>query len=145
MFLRHILHSFLIIFFVAACGKSPETAVVLPPLMITPEDLIIVTSKTLGSGPVITGTIQPERRADLRAEVSAVVLQVLKENGDLVRRGDLLVRMDDTSIRLKFSRRIGARIGTVLRSITTSVRTTKDLACFRHDSGNSARRCRNPP
>jgi RND family efflux transporter MFP subunit len=35
----------------------------------------------------------------LRAEVAAVVLAVLKENGDAVRRGDLLVRLDDTAIR----------------------------------------------
>jgi RND family efflux transporter MFP subunit len=48
---------------------------------------------------VITGSIQPERRADLRAEVSAIVLQVLKENGETVKRGDILVRLDDTSIR----------------------------------------------
>jgi len=38
--------------------------------------------------------VQPERRADLRAEVSAVVVSVLKENGDPVKRGDLLVRLD---------------------------------------------------
>ena len=41
-------------------------------------------SNALASGPVITGSVQPERRADLRAEVSAVVLQVLKENGEPV-------------------------------------------------------------
>src|SRR5690606_41563795 len=40
-----------------------------------------------------------ERRADLRAEVPAIVLAVLKENGDPVRRGDLLVRLDPTAIR----------------------------------------------
>ena len=51
----------------------------------------------LGTGPTITGSVQPERRADLRAEVSAVVLSVQKENGDPVRRGDLLVRLDDTA------------------------------------------------
>src|SRR5439155_23804848 len=32
-------------------------------------------------------------------EVSSVVLQVLKENGEGVKKGDLLVRLDDTSIR----------------------------------------------
>ena len=53
----------------------------------------------LATGPSITGSIEPERRADLRAEVSAVVLAVLKENGDPVKRGDLLVRLDQTSIR----------------------------------------------
>ncbi len=94
----------------AACGKpgqSPDgTAKTArsddkkaPKLLIAPEDLLTVQSNSLASGPVVTGSIQPERRADLRAEVSAIVLQVLKENGDQVKRGDLLVRLDDTSIR----------------------------------------------
>lgn len=68
-------------------------------LVIAPEDVLTVQGSSMVSGPVVTGTIQPERKADLRAEVSAVVLQVLKENGDVVRRGDLLVRLDETSIR----------------------------------------------
>ncbi|WP_394779489.1 efflux RND transporter periplasmic adaptor subunit [Undibacterium sp.] len=81
----------------AAKAASATTADVA--LLISPEDLITVQNNALSSGPVITGSIQPERRADLRAEVSAVVLQVLKENGEAVKRGDLLVRLDDTSIR----------------------------------------------
>ena len=56
-------------------------------------------NSSLTSGPSITGSIQPERRADVRAEIQATVLQVLKENGDTVKRGDLLVRLDDTAIR----------------------------------------------
>ncbi len=43
--------------------------------------------------------MQPERRADLRAEIGALVQQVLKENGEAVRSGDLLVRLDDSAIR----------------------------------------------
>jgi RND family efflux transporter MFP subunit len=68
-------------------------------LIIAPEDVLTLQGSAMISGPVVTGTIQPERKADLRAEVSAVVLQVLKENGDVVRRGDVLVRLDETSIR----------------------------------------------
>ena len=68
-------------------------------LLIAPEDVRTVGLQTHASGPVITGSVEPERRADLRAEVSAVVLQVLKENGEVVHKGDLLVRLDDTSIR----------------------------------------------
>jgi RND family efflux transporter MFP subunit len=68
-------------------------------LTIAPEDLLTVQSNALASGPVITGSVQPERKADLRAEVSAVVLQVLKENGETVKRGDVLVRLDETAIR----------------------------------------------
>jgi RND family efflux transporter MFP subunit len=86
----------------AGCGKGegntpPKKE--LTPLLVTSEDVLSVSSNTLASGPSITGSVQPERRADLRAEVSAVVLSVHKENGDPVKRGDLLVRLDQTSIR----------------------------------------------
>jgi RND family efflux transporter MFP subunit len=81
-----------------AAGKAPD-AEKTAAMQIAPEDVITVASNALASGPSITGSIEPERRADLRAEVSAVVLAVLKENGDPVKRGDLLVRLDQTSIR----------------------------------------------
>jgi RND family efflux transporter MFP subunit len=68
-------------------------------LKISPVDVITLQKSELTSGPVITGSIQPERKADLRAEVSSVVLQVLKENGDVVKKGEVLVRLDETSIR----------------------------------------------
>jgi membrane fusion protein (multidrug efflux system) len=90
-------------FGLAGCGKgasgnTPEKDA-LPKMQIAPEDLLTVSSSALAAGPSITGSVEPERRADLRAEVSAVVLAVLKENGDPVKRGDLLVRLDQTSIR----------------------------------------------
>ncbi|MFN8849274.1 MAG: efflux RND transporter periplasmic adaptor subunit [Inhella sp.] len=69
------------------------------PLLIAPEDVRSVSASGLAGGPVITGAIQPARRADLRAEVAAVVLEVAKDNGERVRRGDLIVRLDATSIR----------------------------------------------
>ncbi|MGZ8294853.1 MAG: efflux RND transporter periplasmic adaptor subunit [Telluria sp.] len=80
----------------AAAGKDAKAPV---KLLISPEDILTVQSDSVASGPVITGSIQPERKADLRAEVSAVVLQVLKENGDVVKRGDVLVKLDETAIR----------------------------------------------
>jgi RND family efflux transporter MFP subunit len=90
----------------SACGKSdkapakPDAKDAKPvQLLVSSEDLLTVKSNALASGPVITGSIQPERKADLRAEVSAVVLQVLKENGEPVKRGDVLVKLDETSIR----------------------------------------------
>lgn len=86
----------------AACQRGPAAPAApksSAPLLIAAEDVHTVRNAALSAGPSITGTIQPERRADLRAEVQAVVLQVLRENGDNVRRGDLLVRLDDTAIR----------------------------------------------
>lgn len=89
----------------SACDKFPgkgdkkDASAAPAKLVIGAEDILTIEANALASGPVITGSIQPERKADLRAEVSAVVLQVLKENGDVVRRGDVLVRLDQTSIR----------------------------------------------
>ena len=79
----------------ASAGKDEPKVT----LQMSPEDTITIESNALASGPVITGSIQPERRADLRAEVSAVVVQVLKENGEPVKKGDVLLRLDETAIR----------------------------------------------
>lgn len=81
-----------------ATSKADKTPVAAP-LLIAPQDITTIHSNAFASGPSITGTIQSERKADLRAEISSVVLQVLKENGEKVKKGDLLVRLDDTSIR----------------------------------------------
>ena len=80
----------------ASAKSAPAAAAT---LLIAPEDVVTVKPTSLSAGPLITGTIEPDRKADLRAEVSAVVLAVLKENGQAVKKGDLLVRLDDTSIR----------------------------------------------
>ena len=79
-------------------GKTPDKDAQAP-LLISAEDVITLRNSALTSGPSITGSVEAERRADLRAEVSAVVIGVLKENGDAVKRGDLLVRLDQTAIR----------------------------------------------
>ena len=82
-----------------AVSASAAAAASAPRLLVAPEDIHTVSSSVLASGPVLSGEVQPERRADLRAEVGALVQQVLKENGEAVRAGDLLVRLDDTAIR----------------------------------------------
>ncbi|MDR3481318.1 MAG: efflux RND transporter periplasmic adaptor subunit [Burkholderiaceae bacterium] len=107
--LRESFIVFILAVSLAACQKSADSAGNVAraadnpaqdaPILIAAEDLLTVHNGSLAAGTVITGSIQPERRADLRAEVSAVVLQVLKENGETVRRGELLMRLDDTAIR----------------------------------------------
>lgn len=86
----------------AGCGQQgPEQAAeaVAQPLLLASADLIALGTGELGTGPVISGSLQPEKQADLRAEVSAVVMKVFKHNGDKVQKGDLLVRLDDTYLR----------------------------------------------
>src|SRR4029079_14847369 len=77
-------------------GNTPDAAAA--PLLVSQADVLVVRNSALTSGPSIPGSVEPERRADLRAEVPAVVLAVLKENGDPVKRGDLLVRLAPQSV-----------------------------------------------
>ncbi|HSI54143.1 MAG: efflux RND transporter periplasmic adaptor subunit [Ramlibacter sp.] len=87
----------------AGCNRAGNDAkaatAAAPALLVAPEDVITLRQAAVATGPLITGTVQPDRRADLRAEVSAVVVAVLKENGQPVKKGDLLMRLDDTAIR----------------------------------------------
>ncbi|MCB1629062.1 MAG: efflux RND transporter periplasmic adaptor subunit [Xanthomonadales bacterium] len=87
----------------AGCGGGPAPDSVASaeqaPLLIVPEDLLQAQTVALTEGPVISGSLQPELQAELRAEVAGVVLEVLKDNGDAVAKGDLLVRIDPTAIR----------------------------------------------
>ena len=83
----------------AASAAGRAAAASAPTLLVAAEDLRTLATRLQATGPVITGSLQPERRADLRAEVGALVQQVLKDNGDSVRTGDLLVRLDDSAIR----------------------------------------------
>ena len=55
-----------------ACDKSPgkgdskkEASAQPAKLVIAPEDFITVQANAVASGPVVTGSIQPERKADL--------------------------------------------------------------------------------
>ncbi|MBG6082059.1 RND family efflux transporter MFP subunit [Rubrivivax gelatinosus] len=103
--MRRVLTAVCLACLLAACGKpgtpGPAGAAssAAATLIVAPEDIVTVQSSAIAGGPVITGSIQPERRADLAAEVAAVVVQVLKDNGEAVRRGDLLMRLDDTALR----------------------------------------------
>ena len=79
----------------ADANKATESAA----LSLGAEDILQLGTSEHGTGPVISGSLQPERRADLRAEISAMVVKVHKENGESVRKGDLLVSLDGTVLK----------------------------------------------
>lgn len=88
----------------AACSK-PEVAKteddIAQPLQLVEQDLLTLTESNLARGPVISGSLQPVVKAELNAEVSGIVMQVFKDNGDLVKTGDVLVKLDQTTYRDK--------------------------------------------
>jgi RND family efflux transporter MFP subunit len=82
-----------------AKGNETGMAVADPVVMIGRENIAVATLKELRSGPSISGTLRPLVEAKLRSEISGPVQQTFAEEGQRVRRGALLARIDDNSVR----------------------------------------------
>lgn len=76
-----------------AAGKAP------PPAVVGPENLAVAVDTVLTAGPLLSGTLEPELAATVRAEVGGSVTEVLVDDGQAVKRGQVLVRIDDTAVR----------------------------------------------
>ncbi|MEO7520575.1 MAG: efflux RND transporter periplasmic adaptor subunit [Gemmatimonas sp.] len=82
----------------AACGDkkeaAAETTAANPVQTIGPDNIAIARTDTLRSGPPISGTLVADREARIRAEVSGAVLQTFVDQGQAVRAGQTLARID---------------------------------------------------
>ena len=58
------------------------------------ENIAVVTTGTLQSGPTVAGAIAPEREASIRAQVGGSVLQTMADQGQAVRAGQTLARIE---------------------------------------------------
>jgi membrane fusion protein (multidrug efflux system) len=74
-------------------AKSP------PPAVIGPENLAVAIDTVLTAGPTLSGTLEPELAATVRAEVGGSVTEVRADDGQPVKRGQVLARIDDTAVR----------------------------------------------
>jgi len=83
------------------------------------ENIAVVTSEMLASGPAVSGTLAPEREATIRAQVSGSVLAVLADQGSRVGAGAVMARIDDNTLRDAF---LSAR------SALTTAQNTADRA-----------------
>ena len=87
---------------VFACGgKETETgmAAVDPVVTVGAENITVAQLAELRSGPTISGSLQPRTEARVRAEIAGPVERTHAEEGQRVRAGALLARLDDTAVR----------------------------------------------
>lgn len=88
--------------FLSACkngNASADTSAAETATLLGPENVIVVKAEELRTGPTLSGTIEAEREASVRAELNAAVLQTFAEPGQRVEAGTVIVRLDDTAIR----------------------------------------------
>jgi RND family efflux transporter MFP subunit len=70
-----------------------------PVVSLGPENVTRVQPRTLESGPLVSGTLEARRVANARAEVGGSILEMNVEQGQSVKKGQVLARIDDASLR----------------------------------------------
>lgn len=117
---------------VAACGDANAEAVSLPDVVtLSPDDIAVVESQRLVSGPIISGTLVPRVRTIVRAEVGGAVVATYVERGMRVAAGAPLARIDDaTRVTAHASAQSGVRSaeGTVASAQRRAARMERLLA-----------------
>jgi membrane fusion protein (multidrug efflux system) len=83
----------------AACGGSEAAkeaaAPAAPPVLdIGKENTVSVATDDIVSGPAVSGTLAPKTQATVRAELGGALLMVSAEQGQAVRRGQVLARIE---------------------------------------------------
>lgn len=129
----------------AACGRGKGDAALREPAAVTvgPENVLVVRTDELRSGPAISGNLRAERESTVRAEVGGPVLQVMADRGQAVSRGQVLARLDDTALRdALLSAQSGVRsaanaLQVASRDVERTTRLTAAGAIARRDLDNA--------
>lgn len=80
-----------------ACGtaESPASANTPPAVIdIGRENIVTVRTEEISVGPLVSGDLRAQREATVRAELSGSVLQVMPDEGQAVKQGALLARIE---------------------------------------------------
>jgi membrane fusion protein, multidrug efflux system len=82
------------------CGRSdPSDSRAQRVIELGAEDVAVVKTDIVRSGPAIAGTLVPVRNAQLRAQVAGSVLEALAQQGQHVAANQVLARIDAAPIR----------------------------------------------
>ena len=113
---------------VGACSKGDDAAAAerakAEAMVVGPENITVATNGAIMTGPSISGTLEPEREAVLRAQVAGSVLQTYADQGQAVNAGAVLARIDASGIQDAYT---SARAGLVAARNAADV-AAKDLA-----------------
>lgn len=85
-----------------SCKKKPTDSAMAPAdpvVLVGRENIAVAKLEELRSGPPITGTLEAKTEARVRAELAGQVKRTFADEGQRVRGGTLLARLDDTAVR----------------------------------------------
>jgi RND family efflux transporter MFP subunit len=88
-------------------------------MLVGPENVTVVRSEQIRTGPAINGSLAPEQQATIRAEMSGSVVQTYAEAGQRVTKGQPLAQIDASVLR---EQQLSAR------SAMTTAQSSYDIA-----------------
>ena len=89
------------------------------------ENIAVVTNGVLQAGPTVSGALMPEREAVVRAQVGGSVLQTYVDQGQSVRAGQTLARIEAGGLQDVFlSARAGVTAANNSADVSRSTRVT---------------------
>ncbi len=77
-------------------------------LEFAPADLVVVEPRSLARRLPVSGTLQPLKQAVVKAKVSGDVRQIAVREGEAVRAGQVLARIDTADLEARLAERVGA-------------------------------------
>ncbi len=110
-----------VLFLLVACGgksKSPATTEV-PPVQVSSDNVVVVDSGLIESGPALSGSLEAERAAQLRAQIGGTLLALYADQGATVAAGARLALIDTL---------VAADQARSARSAVRSAQASADLA-----------------
>lgn len=96
--MRSIFFTLSICILLASCGKKEEVTTTERTVSISSESWTVANLGVLESGPAISGTLSPKRKATIRAQIGGAILQTFAEQGQAVGSGQVLAVLDDRSL-----------------------------------------------
>jgi RND family efflux transporter MFP subunit len=107
----------------AGCKKSGTASADQPKkqetMLVGPENVTVVRTEQIRTGPALSGSLAPERSATIRAEMSGAVLNTFAEAGQRVGAGQPLAQLDASVLR---DQAVSAR------SAVTTAQSSYDIA-----------------
>ena len=110
-----------VLLLLAGCGgksKSPATTEV-PPVQVSSDNVVVVDSGLIESGPALSGSLEAERAAQLRAQSGGTLLALYADQGATVAAGARLALIDTL---------VAADQARSARSAVRSAQASADLA-----------------
>ncbi len=93
-----------------ACGRgaAPAPTGSDAAMMVGRENLTVARQETLQVGPALSGTLEADRSAAVRAELGGAIVAINAEPGQAVAQGAVLARIDDSGVRDSYTSALSA-------------------------------------